>query len=262
MVSTANLPFGDDQTLQTISGSCSSDASPLHFTGKERDPETGANNGNDYFGVRYYASSTGRWLSPDKPFAGQHTSNPQSWNLYEYARNNPLRKVDPNGFKVIQSELQEAVNKMTKIANAGGGRFYLDFAGIQGLHLHQSLGPPSSTFDSWHSDHNSSNSVILGNPGTLSGFLRAFFGLANKDQVDTGKAIVQNAPAGVSINFDTYSNGVNAGGKVAQGMAAGDLESSTVVGPNTQDPGSVQAMDQADLDTTQIYISNLIQPCS
>lgn len=64
-VSTANLPFGDDQTLQTISGSCSSDASPLHFTGKERDPETGANNGNDYFGARYYSSSMARWLSPD-----------------------------------------------------------------------------------------------------------------------------------------------------------------------------------------------------
>jgi hypothetical protein len=30
-------------------------------TGKERDTESG----NDYFGARYYASSMGRWLSPD-----------------------------------------------------------------------------------------------------------------------------------------------------------------------------------------------------
>jgi RHS repeat-associated protein len=31
------------------------------FTGKERDTESG----NDYFGARYYASSMGRWMSPD-----------------------------------------------------------------------------------------------------------------------------------------------------------------------------------------------------
>ena len=32
-----------------------------HFTGKERDSESG----NDYFGARYYSSTTGRFLSPD-----------------------------------------------------------------------------------------------------------------------------------------------------------------------------------------------------
>ena len=34
---------------------------PSRFTGKERDQESG----NDYFGARYYASSMGRFLSPD-----------------------------------------------------------------------------------------------------------------------------------------------------------------------------------------------------
>ena len=34
---------------------------PSHFTGKERDAESG----NDYFGARYYSSSMARWLSPD-----------------------------------------------------------------------------------------------------------------------------------------------------------------------------------------------------
>jgi RHS repeat-associated protein len=98
-------------------------------TGKERDPETGFANGNDYFGSRYYVSGNGAWLSPDQPFADQHSSNPQSWKLYEYARNNPLRNVDSNGFKVIPAEYQEAIQQMTAIANAGGGRFYLDVCG-------------------------------------------------------------------------------------------------------------------------------------
>ncbi len=35
--------------------------------------------------------------SPDAPFADQHTADPQSWNLYAYGRNNPLRFVDPTG---------------------------------------------------------------------------------------------------------------------------------------------------------------------
>jgi RHS repeat-associated protein len=64
------------------------------FTGKERDTESG----NDYFGARYYASSIGRMLSPDPSglvFADQ--TNPQSFNLYAYVRNNPLSFTDPSG---------------------------------------------------------------------------------------------------------------------------------------------------------------------
>ncbi len=240
----SSLPFGDGLSC---SGGNLQAPTEHHFTGKERDAESG----NDYFGARYYASNMGRWMSPDKPFADQHTSNPQSWNLYEYARNNPLRNVDPNGFKVLQAVVAEALAKM----NAGqGGTFYLDFAGIQGLHTHQSLGPWAD-FGRWHSDHFTSNSEIIPNKGILSGFFRAFFGLANKDQVDTGKAIVAAAPAGVNIAFDTYSNGVNAAGQVAQGMSAGDFESATVVGPNANSAAPIQAMDQADEDSTQIFIS-------
>jgi RHS repeat-associated protein len=75
----------------------------VHFagsrsTGKERDTESG----NDYFGARYYASSMGRFMSPDwsdesdpVPFA--EFENPQSLNLYAYVNNNPLRSVDPDG---------------------------------------------------------------------------------------------------------------------------------------------------------------------
>ncbi len=63
------------------------------FTGKERDAETGL----DYFGARYMSSAQGRFTSPDAPFADQNVGDPQSWNLYTYGRNNPLRYVDPTG---------------------------------------------------------------------------------------------------------------------------------------------------------------------
>jgi RHS repeat-associated protein len=77
-------PFG-----QAIS---SGDTDPYRFTGKERDAESG----NDYFGARYYGSSMGRFMSPDDG-EDQHPSNPQSWNLYSYGRNNPLIGTDDDG---------------------------------------------------------------------------------------------------------------------------------------------------------------------
>jgi RHS repeat-associated protein len=68
------------------------------FTGKERDSESG----NDYFGARYYASSMGRFMSPDwsakaEPVPYAKLDDPQSLNLYAYVGNNPLLRMDPTG---------------------------------------------------------------------------------------------------------------------------------------------------------------------
>ncbi len=70
----------------------------MSFTGKERDTESG----NDYFGDRYYASTMGRFLSPDPSqlyFADP--TNPQSLNLYAYVQNNPLINIDPTGMECV-----------------------------------------------------------------------------------------------------------------------------------------------------------------
>jgi RHS repeat-associated protein len=69
-----------------------------HHTGKERDQESG----NDYFGARYYASTMGRFLSPDwsaqeEPVPYAKLDNPQTLNLCQYMENNPLGGVDPDG---------------------------------------------------------------------------------------------------------------------------------------------------------------------
>jgi RHS repeat-associated protein len=89
-----NLPFGDGLNC---SGSLTS-PTEHHFTGKERDAESG----NDYFGARYYASSMGRFMSPDwaakeEPVPYATMDDPQSLNLYSYVRNNPLVRVDADG---------------------------------------------------------------------------------------------------------------------------------------------------------------------
>jgi len=69
------------------------DSNHYKFTGKERDSETGL----DYFGARYYSNGQGRFTSADLPLIDQHPADPQSWNLYSYVRNNPLRFTDPTG---------------------------------------------------------------------------------------------------------------------------------------------------------------------
>jgi RHS repeat-associated protein len=62
-------------------------------TGKERDTESG----NDYFGARYYASSMGRWMSPDPSMESEILELPQTWNRYSYVYDRPLYATDPDG---------------------------------------------------------------------------------------------------------------------------------------------------------------------
>ena len=66
---------------------------PIRFTGKERDAETAL----DYFQARYYRNMMGRFTTADPDHVGGDVFDPQSWNAYAYARNNPLRFIDPTG---------------------------------------------------------------------------------------------------------------------------------------------------------------------
>jgi RHS repeat-associated protein len=90
-----SLPFGDwlDNSL-----GLTSETTPLNFTGQYHDFESNL----DFFGARYYASTTGRFISPDwsasvesVPYAD--FGNPQSLNLYSYVKDNPTTFEDPDG---------------------------------------------------------------------------------------------------------------------------------------------------------------------
>jgi RHS repeat-associated protein len=61
------------------------------FTTYERDPESG----NDYALARSYASTNGRFLSPD--LLEGIVGDPQSWNRYAYVENDPINLSDPSG---------------------------------------------------------------------------------------------------------------------------------------------------------------------
>jgi RHS repeat-associated protein len=106
-----SLPFGNSLNCYgpasyTDSGT-DDEATEHHFTGKERDQESGL----DYFGARYYSSNMGRFLSPDwsakqEPVPYAKLDNPQSLNLYAYVGNNPLSRRDPDGHADIAAQCQ------------------------------------------------------------------------------------------------------------------------------------------------------------
>ncbi len=101
------------------------------FTGKERDSESGLDN----FETRYNSSSRGRFMSADQLGPGQHPGNPQTWNLYSYVLNNPLKLVDPSGeftcdAKTVSDQqcdkFQETLDKAQEAADKLGEKYGWD----------------------------------------------------------------------------------------------------------------------------------------
>jgi RHS repeat-associated protein len=102
------LPFGEEAP--------GSSAVPegLKFAGKEREATTalGSTTALDYFGARYYAGGVGRFTTVD-PVMNIKTAlaDPQRWNRFAYAGNNPMRYVDPDGadFKDFVNGIADAM---------------------------------------------------------------------------------------------------------------------------------------------------------
>jgi RHS repeat-associated protein len=97
----------------------------FRFTGKQRDAESGL----CYHGARYMAPWLGRWVSCD-PAGG--VDGP---NLYVYAKNCPLRMVDPTGLDDVDVD---NINPPSPAEEA---------AGMSSEQLHTFIGPPKAAMD-------------------------------------------------------------------------------------------------------------------
>ncbi len=93
-------PFGEEiataQRAPTVG--YAADTIRKQFTGYERDGESGL----DFAQARYFGSSLGRFTSVDPTLKSMDFSNPQSFNRYAYALNNPLAFIDPDGLEALK----------------------------------------------------------------------------------------------------------------------------------------------------------------
>jgi RHS repeat-associated protein len=106
------LPFGEEYPLSQQQPS----VEKRLFGGKEHDQETGF----EYSGARYYASGTGRFTTVDPGHVGGDIFDPQSWNGYAYARNNPLAFIDPFGLDCVYvNSSEDGVRSIDHDGNAG-----------------------------------------------------------------------------------------------------------------------------------------------
>jgi RHS repeat-associated protein len=85
-------PFGEEIT--------STASDQYKFASTYRDSATGL----DYAINRYYASGTARFLTPDPYQASGGPADPQSWNRYAYALNDPVNYKDPGGRLALTAE--------------------------------------------------------------------------------------------------------------------------------------------------------------
>jgi|GEM_PF-1213310 len=91
---TAYAPYGEPYAQ--------SGTTDLSFTSQETDTTPATANGTTPamydFLLRKYSPTQSRWLSPDPAGLGAvDMTNPQSWNRYAYALNNPMAMIDPLG---------------------------------------------------------------------------------------------------------------------------------------------------------------------
>ncbi len=82
-----SLPFGDGQATT------GADTDANHYAQLDLDAESGTAHAQQ----RQDSNAQGRWLSPDPYHGSYQTRNPQSFNRYVYAGNNPLAAADPSG---------------------------------------------------------------------------------------------------------------------------------------------------------------------
>jgi RHS repeat-associated protein len=103
----AYFPFGEEATSPT------QDAERMKFTGHERDLGNLGSPADDldYMHARFYNPQTGRFTRVD-PMNSADPRQPQSWNRYTYARDNPLKFIDPDGREIqVPEALRESVSQ-------------------------------------------------------------------------------------------------------------------------------------------------------
>jgi len=192
-------------------------------TGKERDAESG----NDYFEARYYASSMGRFMSPDwaakaEPVPYAKLDDPQTLNLYSYVQNNPLSRADADGhdWRDTVAALGQFVRDTTIKATVGlgigasvRGVFHFELAARIGVKLDGPTAKMSGITENEAQASVKTKSGELGVGSTVEHTIRSV-------DVNTGEASGPDAPvvtSSASLSHGGVSVSPSDGGVEIQG---------------------------------------------
>lgn len=116
------LPYGEELFAntggRTLAQGYVGDSNRFKFVGHERDGESGL----DFAGARYCGPIMGRFLSVDALMSSGTLRDPQTWNRYSYAINNPLKWTDPDGLYIWSGSLGGNVTDEELRRRAGNDR--------------------------------------------------------------------------------------------------------------------------------------------
>jgi RHS repeat-associated protein len=277
----ASLPYGGDLTATGLSGftQCP-DATEHHFTGKERDTESG----NDYFEARYYSSAMGRFMSPDwsakvAPVPYAKLDDPQTLNLYNYMRNNPLGGTDPDGhcgdicswlimkvstYVATHPEVDRALQKLGDSVgiklSAGVGRT-VDVGGVK-------LGAAASVTSDTRVDGTGSSKVQLTGAASVNGVGVQGNGTATFDKngslvnpldnLSGNAKLTGSAPHGDNISSTNGAIGTDDRVGLGVGVNVGIAQAGVQVTAGTQEvQGVANAVVNSAVQDTRQYVQDL-----
>ncbi len=166
-LSLSSLPWGDGL-------SPSGDDGDQHdFELMDRDLE----DNTEHAQYRQYSTNLGRWMSPDVYNGSYDFSNPQSFNRYTYASNDPANFIDPSGLDAGGTLSLGGIGGCVGAASSGGVDIFADIGCGWGLFnlfggqpsFHGSLQPRPSSNAGWDGNFGESlgipTSIPQGNLG-------------------------------------------------------------------------------------------------
>lgn len=164
------------------------------------------------FGARDYDPVAGRWTAKDPILFGGGTSN-----LYEYALNDPVNRVDPNGLQSIW-DIRDFAAGFTNVISLGASNWILDQLGSAGRRDECSTAYAAGTYAGMAAD------MALGGKGLLNLARRGTVRAAKKGShvvyqgVDKSGVVryVGRTKRAPSVRFGEHRNAIGTGRELLQ----------------------------------------------